>query len=119
MNLHSSSLEFEPIHRVIFDTDVENLLKSLYDYYDINEDGIGQSFEVITKDINKKLYISNPKSSDGLYEFPTCEYYNKFSKDDCTTRIRITTYRRKSGGKEMYDPSLRLDKIMLIPVLEE
>lgn len=65
------------------------------------------------------LYISNPKSRDGLYEFPTCEYYNLFNKENCTTRIRITTYRRKSGGKEMYDPSLRLDKIMLIPVLEE
>ena len=63
MNLHSSSLEFEPIHRVIFDTDVKKLINNLYNYYDINEDGIGQSFEIVTKDIHKKLQISNPKSN--------------------------------------------------------
>ena len=63
MNIHSSSLEFEPIHRVIFDTDVKKLINNLYNYYDINEDGIGQSFEIVTKDIHKKLYISNPKSN--------------------------------------------------------
>lgn len=63
VNLHSEALEFEPIHRVIFDTDVEKLVESLYDYYDINEDGNGQYFELVTKDMNKKLYISNPKSN--------------------------------------------------------
>ena len=63
VNLHSDALEFEPIHRVIFDTDVDNLVKSLYEYYDINEDGNGEYFELVTKDIDKKLYISNPKSN--------------------------------------------------------
>ncbi len=63
VNLHSDSLEFEAIHRVIFDTDVENLINELYKYYDINENGNGQKFEIITKDIDKVLYISNPKSN--------------------------------------------------------
>ena len=63
VNLHSEALEFEPIHRVIFDTDVDKLIKSLYEYYDINEDGNGEYFELVTKDIDKKLYISNPKSN--------------------------------------------------------
>ena len=63
VNLHSDALEFEPIHRVIFDTDVDRLIKALYEYYDINEDGDGQYFELVTKDIDKKLYISNPKSN--------------------------------------------------------
>lgn len=63
VNLHSEALEFEPIHRVIFDTDVEKLVESLYDYYDINEDGNGQYFELVTKNLDKKLYISNPKSN--------------------------------------------------------
>ena len=63
VNLHSSALEFEPIHRVIFDTDVENLINELYKYYDINEDGNGQYFELVTANIDKKLYISNPKSN--------------------------------------------------------
>ena len=63
VNLHSDALEFEPIHRVIFDTDVNRLVKSLYEYYDISEDGDGQYFELVTKDMDKKLYIKNPKSN--------------------------------------------------------
>lgn len=63
VNLHSEALEFEPIHRVIFNTDVDNLVKKLYKYYDINEEGNGEYFELVTKDIDKKLYISNPKSN--------------------------------------------------------
>ena len=63
VNLHSDALEFEPIHRVIFDTDVNKLVNDLYKYYDINEDGNGEYFELVTKDMDKKLYISNPKSN--------------------------------------------------------
>lgn len=63
VNLHSEALEFEPIHRVIFDTDVNKLIEELYKYYDINEEGNDQYFELVTKDIDKKLYISNPKSN--------------------------------------------------------
>lgn len=63
VNLHSDALEFEPIHRVIFDTDVDNLINELYKYYDINEEGNGEYFELVTKDMDKKLYISNPKSN--------------------------------------------------------
>ena len=63
VSLHSEALEFEPIHRVIFDTDVNKLIEELYKYYDINEEGNGQYFELVTKDIDKKLYISNPKSN--------------------------------------------------------
>lgn len=63
VNLHSPALEFEPIHRVIFNTDVNNLIEELYKYYDINEDGDGEYFELITKNFDKRLYISNPKSN--------------------------------------------------------
>ncbi len=63
VNLHSGALEFEAIHRVIFDTDVNDLLDNLYKYYDINEEGNGQKFELVTKDMDKVLYISNPKSN--------------------------------------------------------
>ena len=63
VNLHSSALEFEPIHRVVFNTDVNNLIEELYKYYDINEDGDGEYFELVTKDFDKRLYISNPKSN--------------------------------------------------------
>lgn len=63
VNLHSPALEFEPIHRVIFNTDVNNLIEELHKYYDINEDGDGEYFELVTKDFDKRLYISNPKSN--------------------------------------------------------
>ncbi len=63
VNLHSSALEFEPIHRVIFNTNKEELLNELYKYYDINEEGNGQEVEIVTSDMDKKIYISNPKSN--------------------------------------------------------
>lgn len=63
VNLHSDALQFEAIHRVVFDVDVKDFLDSLYKYYDINEDGKGQKFEIITKNMNKVLYINNPKSN--------------------------------------------------------
>ena len=63
VNLHSDALEFEAIHRVLFDVDVEDFINNLYLYYDINENGNGQKFELITKDYSKVLYIANPKSN--------------------------------------------------------
>ena len=63
VNLHSEALEFEAIHRVVFDVDVDNFVAELNKYYDINEDGEGQYFELVTKDNDKKLYITNPKSN--------------------------------------------------------
>ena len=63
VNLHSQALEFEPIHRVVFNTNPKHLLEELYKYYDINEVKNGQSFRVVTKDIDKTLYIKNPKSN--------------------------------------------------------
>ena len=63
VNLHSDALEFEPIHRVVFNTDPYNMLSELYKYYEINEDGNGQEVEIVTKDFDKKIYISNPKSN--------------------------------------------------------
>lgn len=63
VNLHSSALEFEPIHRVVFNTNPDNMLSELYKYYEINEDGNGQEVEIVTKDFDKKIYISNPKSN--------------------------------------------------------
>lgn len=63
VNLHSPALNFEAIHRVLFDIDTEKFLDELYKYYDINEEGNGQKFELVTKDFDKVLYISNPKSN--------------------------------------------------------
>lgn len=63
VNLHSNALQFEPIHRVLFDCDVNNFIEELNKYYVINENGKGQLFELVTKEFDKKLYIENPKSN--------------------------------------------------------
>ena len=63
VNLHSDALEFEAIHRVLFDIDTEDLLKELNAYYTLNETGNGQKVEIVTKDFDKTFYIENPKSN--------------------------------------------------------
>lgn len=63
VNLHSSALEFEAINRVIFETEPEKLIAELNKYYDINKDGDGQKFEIITNDIDEEWFIKNPKSN--------------------------------------------------------
>ena len=63
VNLHSESLEFEPIHRVVFNVDKDDLLEELNKYYDINTNGIGQKFKLITETSETTYYISNPKSN--------------------------------------------------------
>lgn len=61
-NIHDDALEFEPIHRVVFDTDVEALLNALASYYEVNDAGEGQCIEYVSADKCGKLYIKNPKS---------------------------------------------------------
>lgn len=63
MNLHDDSLEFEPIHRVVFDIDTTHFLESLASTYNLSEtDGLDKpySFEIITKDKNRYFSINNP-----------------------------------------------------------
>ena len=63
VNLHSKALEFEAINRVVFDTNPEDLVEKLKEYYVINKNGNGEKFEIITNDIDEVWYIENPKSN--------------------------------------------------------
>ena len=64
VNLHSSALEFEAIHRVIFNTDVKKLMSELEKYYEISyEETTGQKVDYITKDESGTFWITNPKSN--------------------------------------------------------
>lgn len=63
VNIHSEALDFEPIHRVIFDTEVDKLISELEKYYQINEKGNGQKLTYITSKEEKTIYIENPKSN--------------------------------------------------------
>jgi uncharacterized protein (DUF1015 family) len=62
VNLHSSALEFEAINRVVFDINRDDLISELNKYYEINTEGIGEEFRLIT-DTDETLYIKNPKSN--------------------------------------------------------
>ncbi len=62
-NIHDDALEFEPIHRVVFGVDPDELIKALKEYYETARCGKGlQCIEYITANENKKIYIKNPKS---------------------------------------------------------
>ena len=62
VNLHDSALEFEPIHRVVFDIDTNKFFDELSKYYELSGDA-EQVFEMITADDRKKIGIKNPKSN--------------------------------------------------------
>lgn len=63
VNLHSDSLVFEPIHRIVFNVKIEDIIKELNKYYKLNTTGVGQKFKVITTTEEKTYYIENPKSN--------------------------------------------------------
>lgn len=65
VNVHDAALQFEPIHRVIFDIDADKLLAKLREYYKISDipvDG-AQSFEYCSANGAGTLWIENPKSN--------------------------------------------------------
>ncbi len=63
VNLHSEALEFEPIHRVIFDVNPENMIAEFGKYYELSEEPEGQKVECVYKGVDKVVYIKNPKSN--------------------------------------------------------
>lgn len=62
VNLHDEALEFEAIHRVVFDIDAEKMLDVMSKYYELSDDA-EQTFVMVTKNGEKKLGIKNPKSN--------------------------------------------------------
>lgn len=62
VNIHDSSLEFEPIHRIVFNCNSEHLLGSLKQYYKCNNDGVGQKITYVINGEKEDIYVSNPSS---------------------------------------------------------
>ena len=61
VNLHDKSLEFEAIHRVVFDASGEGFIKALSEKYDISTDGgEGQTFTFVYVGEEKKITVKNP-----------------------------------------------------------
>ena len=61
MNIHDDALVFEPIQRVIFDTDPEKMLAALKEYYKTGESG--QRVDYMYGDKEGSIYIENPSSN--------------------------------------------------------
>lgn len=61
VNLHDKSLEFEAIHRVVFDASGEGFIKALEAKYDVSySEGEGQTFTFVYAGEEKKITVKNP-----------------------------------------------------------
>lgn len=61
VNLHDKSLEFEAIHRVVFNASGEGFIKAFGEKYDISFDGgEGQTFTFVYAGEEKKVTVKNP-----------------------------------------------------------
>ena len=85
VNLHDTSLEFEAIHRVVFDIDPEKMRAALAEYYELS-DSAEQKFVMVTAKGSEEIGIANPKSN------LTVGSLQKFIDD----------YLRENGGKVDY-----------------
>lgn len=65
VNIHDASLEFEPIHRVLFDVNPGDVLEKLKTSLDatVTPDDALQSFEYVTAESRGRLFIGKPKSN--------------------------------------------------------
>lgn len=63
VNLHCEALEFEAIHRVIFNTDFDKLYKEMTEYLGLTTEKCAQEFTVIFGGKAEKLGITKPSSN--------------------------------------------------------
>lgn len=64
MNIHDDALEFEPIQRVIFDTEPKKLLDALVSYYDASyEDNDGQKIDYTYGKNEGSIYVTKTDSN--------------------------------------------------------
>ncbi|MBQ2931450.1 MAG: DUF1015 domain-containing protein [Clostridia bacterium] len=64
-NIHDESLEFEPIHRVVFGQKPETVLAELKKFYDVTEEAAdgAQKITAVFGGTKKDIYIKNPSSN--------------------------------------------------------
>lgn len=64
VNLHDSSLEFEPIHRVVFDTEPEKMYTEFLNLSSVSEkDNGGKKVTCVFEDTEKDLWINDENSN--------------------------------------------------------
>lgn len=63
VNIHDKSLEFEPIHRIVFNSNPEDMINSLLEFYPSAsfEKSDSQSFDIVINGEIKTIYIKEPQ----------------------------------------------------------
>lgn len=62
VNIHDSSLEFEPIHRIVFNVNADEMLNELMKFYQgANFESGSQQFDIVINGISKTIYIKEPQ----------------------------------------------------------
>lgn len=56
-NVHDKALEFEPIHRVVFDVDPEKMMAELAKFYELSDEG--QGFVAVIGDEKREIFVKN------------------------------------------------------------
>lgn len=62
VNLHDTSLEFEAIHRVVFDIDPDKMRNALAEYYELSDDA-EQKFIMVSANGVEEIGIANPTTN--------------------------------------------------------
>lgn len=80
VNIHDDAMQFEPIHRVLFDVDPAHVCKELESYYDVEQSDAGQTFETVIQGKRTRLSIKNPSSQLAVGSLQTFldEYLARF-----------------------------------------
>ena len=61
VNIHDSSLEFEPIHRIVFNVNADEMLDALMKFYPTaNFESGSQQFDIVINGVSKTIYIKEP-----------------------------------------------------------
>ncbi|HAP79032.1 MAG TPA: DUF1015 domain-containing protein [Ruminococcus sp.] len=63
VNLHSPALQFEAIHRIVTDTDIEKLIADMNEFLEITDKPSEQSFSYVIGKTEKKVYIGKTCSN--------------------------------------------------------
>ena len=88
VNLHSEALEFEPIHRVLFNVDVDGLLTEFKNCYHIDEnDTEGQRIEYVCEGERKVLYVKRSCTNSNLAVGTLQSFLDNYLKNHPETKI--------------------------------
>jgi len=62
VNIHDKSLEFEPIHRIVFNVNADEMTEELLKFYPTaNFESGSQQFDMVVNGVSKTIYIKEPQ----------------------------------------------------------